>query len=542
MGRGSEVHHNSGNATHQIEDGTTQRGKKGPGCDSITRSDGDLSDKGAEDIPPEGGYGWVCVVCACLINANTWGVNSVSSFIRFMSTKRCAILIYTQSYGVFLSYYLENGIFPNTSPIEYAFTGGLSMSCCLLISPLVTHMVHLYGNRAVLNFGVILQTLSFIGASFATQKWHIFLSQGVCFGFGIGVIFVSSVSIIPQWFRCKRSIANSLAAAGSGIGGLSYSLAAGSLIPKVGLGWTFRVLGLCSFAINLVASNLMRDRNKAIGSKYRAFHFPLLKRPEFLFLQAWGMLSLLGYVVILFSLPNFALSIGLSQKQGSIAGALLNLGQALGRPVVGLVSDRYGRLNMAVLFTVFCGFLCLAVWIPSSNMGVLSFFAVIVGTVAGTFWTTIVPVCAEVVGMQELPGGLSITWVAMVPATTVAEPIALVLRTGSGSTGSYLYAQVFAGLVYVVAGLFLLVVRGWKIGDNERIERVAATNTPATVVSTPVFTTIPTATMGDPLTGCATVERVMSRPDDANCPPTGADVKIWSPLPLTRRMVAWKLV
>ncbi|EFQ96678.1 Mch2p [Nannizzia gypsea CBS 118893] len=521
----SEAHQSSGNASHQVEVSTPQPGEKRPGCNSITRSDEGLSEKVAGDIPPEGGYGWVCVACAGLINANTWGVNS--------------------SYGVFLSYYLENDIFPNTSPIEYAFTGGLSMSCCLLISPLVTHMVHLYGNRAVLNFGVILQTLSFIGASFATQKWHIFLSQGVCFGLGIGVIFVTSVSIIPQWFRRKRSIANSIAAAGSGIGGLAYSLAAGSLIPKVGLGWTFRVLGLCSFAINLVASNLMRDRNKAVGSRYRAFHFPLLKRPEFLFLQAWGMLSLLGYVVVLFSLPNFALSIGLSQKQGSIAGALLNLGQAIGRPIVGLFSDRYGRLNMAVLFTIFCGLLCLAVWIPASNMGVLSFFAVIVGTVAGTFWTTIVPVCAEVVGMRELPGGLSITWVAMVPATTVAEPIALVLRSGSGSTGSYTYAQVFAGLVYVAAGLFLLVVRGWKIGDNEQIEKAAAVKmkTPSNAASSQVLTTLQSAKMDDPLTDSATVECRMSHPENnTNRLPTSVDEKIWSLLPLTRRMVAWKVV
>jgi len=29
------------------------------------------------DIPPDGGYGWVCVACVFLINAHTWGVNSV---------------------------------------------------------------------------------------------------------------------------------------------------------------------------------------------------------------------------------------------------------------------------------------------------------------------------------------------------------------------------------------------------------------------------------------------------------------------------------
>jgi hypothetical protein len=31
-----------------------------------------------EPIPPNGGYGWVVTFAVFLINANTWGVNSVS--------------------------------------------------------------------------------------------------------------------------------------------------------------------------------------------------------------------------------------------------------------------------------------------------------------------------------------------------------------------------------------------------------------------------------------------------------------------------------
>jgi hypothetical protein len=32
-----------------------------------------------EDVPPNGGYGWVCTACVFLINAHTWGLNSVSA-------------------------------------------------------------------------------------------------------------------------------------------------------------------------------------------------------------------------------------------------------------------------------------------------------------------------------------------------------------------------------------------------------------------------------------------------------------------------------
>jgi hypothetical protein len=31
----------------------------------------------AEDIPPNGGYGWVCTLCVFLMNAHSWGLNAV---------------------------------------------------------------------------------------------------------------------------------------------------------------------------------------------------------------------------------------------------------------------------------------------------------------------------------------------------------------------------------------------------------------------------------------------------------------------------------
>lgn len=30
----------------------------------------------SQDVPPDGGYGWVCVAAVFMINAHTWGINS----------------------------------------------------------------------------------------------------------------------------------------------------------------------------------------------------------------------------------------------------------------------------------------------------------------------------------------------------------------------------------------------------------------------------------------------------------------------------------
>jgi MFS family permease len=179
-----------------------------------------------------------------------------------------------------------------------------------------------------------------------------------------------------------------------------WSLATNAMIQSIGLGWAFRILAILACAVCSICTALIRDRNKAVGSIQMAFDFRLFKRPEFLLLLGWGFFSLLGYIVLLFSLPNYARSIGLSAQQGSVVGALLNLGQGefvityawficlyvlgIGRPFVGYFSDAAGRINMAATCTFLAGLFCLVIWIFAKNYGVLIFFSLVVGTVSGT--------------------------------------------------------------------------------------------------------------------------------------------------------------
>ncbi|CAA9958550.1 mfs transporter [Pyrenophora teres f. maculata] len=404
------------------------------------------------DVPPNGGYGWVCIAAVAIINAHTWGLNS--------------------AYAVFLAYYLSNNVFPGATPLQYAFVGGLSISQALIIAPIATLTTRRFGTRTTLFIGVVLETSSFIGASFASQTWHLFLSQGICFGWGMGFLFVGSVGIPAQWFSTRRSLATGCCTAGSGLGGLVYSLSAQAMIRNIGLPWAFRTLAVIAFVANTASALLIRDRNKQIGSNQLGFDYRLFRKLEFLGLLMFGFLSMLGYVVLLFSLPNYARTIGLSSQQGSVIGAVFNLGQALGRPPIGYFSDSIGRLNMASSMTFLVGLFCLVIWMFAKTFGVLVFFSLLGGTVAGTFWATAAPVTTEVMGLRDLPSALSITWLVLVLPTTFSEPIGLKIVAFNG--GSYTGAILFTGWMYVGAAIVLWLVRAWKIGEDERMDDVAA--------------------------------------------------------------------
>lgn len=325
---------------------------------------------------------------------------------------------YDKAYGVFLDYFLAEGLYPNASPFDYALIGGLSVSMALVITPAINTSTRKLGTRATLSIGLVLFTASLIGASFATEVWQLYLSQGVCIGWGTGFLYVGSANIIPQWFSRRRSLANGICASGAGFGGLIYSLVTSALLQRAGPPLTFRVLAACQFVANLVSIVLISDRNQSQRPNQSAFNYRLLQRGEVWLVLGWGCMSELGYTILLFSLPNYARSIGLDAKQGSVVAALLNLSTFFGRILLGHSSDVLGRINITTITTGFCGTICLVIWIFAKSFAVLCLFAVLAGMVCGAFWATVAPVAADVTGLSELPSTLSIVLVLMVvPAT-----------------------------------------------------------------------------------------------------------------------------
>ncbi|KAI9040181.1 MFS general substrate transporter [Aspergillus affinis] len=358
-----------------------------------------------EVIPPDGGYGWVCTFCVFMITVHTWGVNS--------------------AWGVILAYFLSNSTFPGAGHLDYAFIGGLSISQCLLIGPIVTKTYKAVGTTMTLLFGTAL------GYALAS-------------------------AILPPWFSTKRSFCIGIAASGSGIGGLTTET----------MGWqiTYKILAFCALGSNLACSLLLKDRKQSQAAiAERTFNIRDLNFQVCLMI-VWGVSTELGFIALIYSLPYYASSIGLNSQQGSVAGAILNLGLAIGRPLTGYISDTFGRITVSTFMAAFCVVFCFAIWIPAQSYASLLIFAILSGMVSGTFWGTITPVTAKVVGLSRLLTSFSMICLTLVIPTTVAEPAALSLVASSG----YLNTQVYIACMFVLGALSLWILRSWKFYEIER--------------------------------------------------------------------------
>ena len=320
----------------------------------------------------------------------------------------------------------------------------------MLIAPFVTILARKFGTRTPMLVGSILLAAGYISASFARRIWHLYLSQGVLVGLGVGSVWIPSIAILSQWFEKRRSLASGIASAGSGIGGLIFSFATQAMIDNISLAWSLRITGIIAGTMNMLATLMIRNRNKAIKPPQLAFDTKLLGRYDVLLLLSWAFISMFGYITVVFSLSDFARSIGLSASKAASVTALLNLGTAIGRPLVGVASDYFGRIETAGVLTLTCGIMSFAIWLPATSYGVTLLFVIIGGAIFGVFWMTIGPLCVEVTGLVELASLLSLSWMSIVLPTTFAEVIALKLRRPE-SAHDYLYPQILAGLAYVVA-------------------------------------------------------------------------------------------
>lgn len=326
--------------------------------------------------------------------------------------------------------------------MDYAFIGGFNFAFALLAAPLATVLARRHGVRAPMLAGVVLLPTGFAAASFAQRVWHIYLSQGLCVGLGIGLIYIPATAIVPQWFERRRSLANGICAAGSGIGGLIVCFATQAMLDRVGYRWSLRITAAIVLVVNLAATLVVRSRDREVRPDRRIFHFGLLRSHEPKLLVGWSFVLMFGYITLMFSLSDYAKAIGRSDQDAATVPALLNLGAALGRPLIGYASDRLGRVEVAGALTFACGVLVFGLWLPSTSYAALGVFSTISGAILGIFWAVrfsvvvdplpplaiapflgirLIPgqvigaLAADIVGLKELPAFLSVMWVVVAP-------------------------------------------------------------------------------------------------------------------------------
>lgn len=135
--------------------------------------------------------------------------------------------------------------------------------------------------------------------------------------------------------------------------------------------------------------------------------------------------------------------------------------------MIGLVSDRVGRINIAGLAALLACLSTFFLWIFAGKFYAGVIIYSLFGMFNGALWPTVAPVGAEVIGLQLLPSGLSIYWLLLVLPATFAEVIGLQLKFPG--KGGYLHVQIFIGFMFLLSFLSIWFLRSWKLGEMDML-------------------------------------------------------------------------
>ena len=232
-----------------------------------------------EGPPPDGGLkAWTQALMCHLVVFNTWG--SISSF------------------GVFQAYYVTALDRP---PSDISWIGSVQILLLFLVGTFSGRAMDAGYYRAVLVIGSLFVAAGVFMTSFCTQYWQLFLAQGICQGFGNGLLFCPTIALLSTYFLRKRALAISLAACGGATGGMVIPAIVQQLLPKIGFAWTVRVIGfviLFNFAI-IIAFARTRISPRTTGP---LIEWTAFKEPPYAlfttgsFLIFWGLYVAYFYV------------------------------------------------------------------------------------------------------------------------------------------------------------------------------------------------------------------------------------------------------
>ncbi|GJJ68837.1 hypothetical protein EMPS_01183 [Entomortierella parvispora] len=405
--------------------------------------------------PPDGGYGWV-VVGACFLN------NFSMLGVMF-------------SWGIFQQLYTTD-VFPGQVS-AVSWIGTLAFGCMYIAGGVFSLFAAKIGYSRMVLTGSILVAGGLVGASFATQVSHLYLTQGILYGLGAAMANPCVLSAPAQWFVVRRGMASGIGISGSGIGGLVFSILIEKLNAAIGFRWCLRVLAIVVFCCMATCGTFIRQFsvNGAAAVNVSMKDVETMKRPNFLILLGGVLLTSFGYFSPLNLMPSYAVDHGLSQAQGAMLNSFLNGASFFGRFTGGVFGDRFGLVNLCLVCVLASALTTLLVWMFATTLPVMIVFSILYGLLGGGFISLLAPVLAEQFGMGSLTILVGVTFGVNGVGSMTGTPIAAAILSslGGGETnGNHAYkgAIAFIGGI-MLAGAIVLFILKLRVGGKARVPK-----------------------------------------------------------------------
>ncbi|KAI8141127.1 major facilitator superfamily domain-containing protein [Fennellomyces sp. T-0311] len=372
-----------------------------------------------------------------------------------------------------LQNYFEREVFNHIPDAQFqlSFAGTILGLVLNIMGPLQQILSARYGVLPVLMLGALLMVLGLMLSSVTTQIWHLYMTQGVMFGLGAGLVFTTTMSAPTQWFNRRRGFAMGAITSGAGIGGIVYPFIINECTARYGIGWTYRIIGFLCLGLNALTCIFVKEkypRNKKVKAAEdgetqptvspptlrEIFDFSILKDGTFLWWMITSIISTLGCFTPSFFLPSYATYHGMSSADGTAILAVLSASNCFGRFTLGFICDRVGRLNTHIIAAFISAAAAFGIWTVAYDYNTVMAFAVVYGIFSTSFYLLVSPITATIVGIEKFPTALTVMLFSN--AISIVGPnIASAIENATDAEPYFAY-KMYVGACYALGCLLLV--------------------------------------------------------------------------------------
>ncbi|KAF9905732.1 hypothetical protein EC991_001334 [Linnemannia zychae] len=368
-----------------------------------------------------------------------------------------AAIGYVSIYGIFQARYYEIYGSQGKTQSSVSFVGSLANGFQFGFTIIAGPAMNRFGHKIILWSGCVIGSLGLLLASWCTELWQLYLTQGVMFGIGASLLNIAATAIPPLWYDKNRGLAMGICFCGAGIGGLVLGFAIPALINAVDIYWTVRIFAIFHFVCTAFAAIVMRAPRQLSGppveSKRDVMNWSIMKDRGFMLWFLTSALFGFAYVVPFAYVPSFAKDvIGLDPNvQGGQLLAIMSGANAIGRILIGIAGDRLGPIPVAAVSFIITGAGCF-IWMFATTHGALIGFSIVYGFFSGAFFTMIASITANIVGLADLGSGLTIIYLINTPGNLFTLPIAARIFE---QAGNYKAMIGYNAAMYLAGGIVL---------------------------------------------------------------------------------------
>lgn len=326
-----------------------------------------------------------------------------------------------------------------------------------------------FKNYVILSLCAVFVLIGFISASQINTLTGLYITYGVCVGFGIGLSYNAVLSTVTKWFPDKGGLISGILLTGFGLGGMVLGTACTALINVFGWRLLFRGIGLVFFVLIIICACIIKPpsadfiipqntiKKKKAESARDFTTGEMLRNVPFWLIFVWAVLLTSGGLTIIGHASPIAVDMGLTTSTAAIFVGLISVFNGCGRIVFGTLFDILG--NKKTMLMISLGFIVSGIILMASlyfeNLILLAAGFIILGLSYGGIMPTNSTIISQFYGTKNYSTNFSMITMNVL----LASPLGQLLGGLQGSSGSYFMTFLIITILGVVSILINKFIR-----------------------------------------------------------------------------------